>query len=315
MYLKILVTGGAGFIGSHLVDRLVERGDEVVVYDNFSPYYSGKEKNIQKHVDGKNKNFQLVRADILDFEKLCASIKGCDAVVHLAAQPGVRYSLENASEVAKINVDGTVNVLEACVKSTVKKLVFGSSSSVYGDVEKLPAREEYACNPISPYGASKLAGEKFCECYSRMFGLQIPILRFFTVYGPRQRPDMGIHKFVKAVMDGGEITVFGGGKQTRDFTFVSDIVEGVSSAVDKKVETTPINLGGGNNISVNELVKAIEEACGKKAKIKNVEWQKGDVKDTLASNEKAGKLLVWKPRVKIHDGLKEYVKWRQFSSA
>lgn len=313
--MKILVTGGAGFIGSHLVDNLLSRGDDVVVYDNFSPYYSGKEKNIQKHVDSKNKNFKLVRADILDFASLSDAVSGCDAVAHLAAQPGVRYSLEHASEVAKINVDGTVNVLEACVKNNVKKIVFGSSSSVYGDVEKLPAREEYACNPISPYGASKLAGEKFCECYSRVHGLSIPMLRFFTVYGPRQRPDMGIHKFVKAVVEGGEITVFGGGQQTRDFTFVSDIVEGILLAVDKKVATTPINLGGGNNISVNDLVKAVEEASGRKARIKNVEWQKGDVKDTLASNEKAGKLLGWKPKVKIRDGLKEYVKWRQFSSA
>ncbi len=313
--MKVLVTGGAGFIGSHLVDRLIERGDEVVVYDNFSPYYSGKEKNIERHVKEKNKNFELARADILDLKKLVDVVSGCNVVVHLAAQPGVRYSIEHASEVARINVDGTVNVLEACVKNNVKKIVFGSSSSVYGDVERLPAREEYACKPISPYGASKLSGEEYCESYSRMYALQIPMLRFFTVYGPRQRPDMGIHKFVKAVMEGGEITIFGEGKQTRDFTFVSDIVEGILLALDKKTDTTPINLGGGNNISVNELVKAIEEASGKKAKIKNIDWQKGDVKDTLASNEKAGTLLGWKPKAGIRDGLKEYVKWWKLSSA
>jgi len=305
--MNILLTGGAGFIGSHLVDRLSDTENDIIVLDNFSKYYSGKEDNIRGW--RRKNNIKLVYGSILDKNKLNELTENIGIVVHLAAQPGVRYSIKHPLEVARININGTINVLEACVKNDVKKFVFGSSSSVYGDVKKLPAREDYICNPISPYGASKLAGEKYCYYYSKIYGIKIPMLRFFTVYGPRQRPDMAINKFVDSVMKEKTTMVYGDGSQTRDFTYIDDIVDGIILAIKKNIKTDAFNLGGGNNISVNELISLIAEYTEKKVEIRYIEKQKGDVKDTLADNTKSRKVLKWKPKTDIRCGLKKYVEW------
>jgi len=312
--LRTLITGGAGFIGSNLADNLLRIGSKVVCFDNFNTYYSDKEKNVQHNLD--HSNYRLVKSDILDLKSLQKTLKDIDIIFHLAAQPGVRYSLQHPFEVSQINIGGTINVLEAARLADVNKFIFASSSSVYGNPKYLPLDELHPTEPISPYGLSKLTAEKYCELYGNQYGMKILILRYFTVYGPRQRPDMAIHKFVKSISDGKSPTIYGNGEQTRDFTYISDIVDGTLLAAEKTVPTSCIfNLGGGNRVSVNKLIHLLNEIYGKTHFVKPLYEpdNPGDVIDTNANVGKASKFLGYKPKISLKEGLRNFMEW--FKSA
>ena len=303
--MKAIVTGCAGFIGSHLVDKLLEHGYEVIGIDCFTDYYPReiKEANISNAL--KSRDFKFIEKDIWDMDKF----PEVDYVFHEAAQAGVRASWGKSFEIyTRNNVQATQKLLEFYKSKNIKKFVYASSSSVYGDT-KLPMREDSLLKPVSPYGVTKLAGENLCYLYWKNYSVPTVSLRYFTVYGPRQRPDMGIHKFVKAIFKGDEITVFGDGKQTRDFTFVDDAVEANILAAMGNIIGEVFNIGGGSRISVNDLIKKIEEIVGKKARIKYIEKQKGDVRDTLADVNKAKAELSWMPKVGIEEGLRKFVEW------
>jgi len=303
--MKALVTGCAGFIGNHLVDKLLEQRYEVIGIDCFTDYYHReiKEKNIENAL--KNNNFKLINENILNMD----NFPEVDYVFHLAAQAGVRASWGKSFEIyTRNNIGATQKLLEFYKCRKIKKFVYASSSSVYGDVE-LPMRENSLLKPVSPYGVTKLAGENLCYLYWKNYDVPTVSLRYFTVYGPRQRPDMGIYKFVKAILDDEEITVYGDGTQTRDFTYVDDAVEANILAANSEIEGEVFNVGGGSRISVTDLIKLLEEITGEKARIKYIEKQKGDVRDTLADTSKISNELNWKPNVKIEEGLKKFVEW------
>ena len=326
--MKTLVTGCAGFIGSHLVDKLLEQRYEVIGIDCFTDYYPRelKEANISNALKNfslkkkpllkkyhKNAKFEFIEKDILDMDKF----PEVDYVFHLAAQAGVRASWGKSFEIyTRNNVEATQKLLEFYKDSDITKFVYASSSSVYGDAE-LPMKEDSLLKPVSPYGVTKLAGENLCYLYWKNYGVPTVSLRYFTVYGPRQRPDMAIHKFVRAIINEEEIAVFGDGTQTRDFTFVDDAVEATVLTVGNNLVGEVFNIGGGSRISVNELIKLLEELTGKEGRVKYVEKQKGDVRDTLADVSKAKKLLGWKPKVDISVGLKSFIEWfiSQFDEA
>jgi len=303
--MKALVTGCAGFIGSTLADRLLAEGYEVVGIDRFSDYYPReiKERNLSGAIG--HPHFTLIEEEILQME----AFPGVDYVFHLAAQAGVRASWGKSFEVyTRDNVLATQHLLE-CYKNTgIKKFVYSSSSSVYGDAE-LPMREDRPVQPVSPYGVTKLAAEHLCSLYWMNYGVPTVSLRYFTVYGPRQRPDMGINKFVKAAVNGEVITVYGDGTQTRDFTYIDDIVEANVLAATSDVRGEVFNIGGGNRISVNDLIAAIEAVTGKSVVVEHSGEQKGDVKDTWADTRKAEELLSWHAGTGIMRGLEHYIDW------
>ena len=308
--MKVLVTGCAGFIGSHLVERLLEEGYHIVGIDCFTDYYSEDMK--RKNMEGfkNNENFEFIEKDILDVN-LMPVLEGVDYVFHLAAQPGVRASWGKNFEVyTRNNILATQRLLEACKDLEIKRFVFASSSSVYGDSKELPLKESLYPKPVSPYGVTKLAAENLCVLYYKNYGIPVVSLRYFTVYGPRQRPDMAFHKFIKAVLEEKAITIYGDGNQTRDFTYVSDAVN--ATVLGMKGEPGEIyNIGGGSRISVNKAIEVIEELTGKKAKIKYEPFQKGDMRDTYADISKAENELGYKPEIDINTGLKkqtEYVR-------
>jgi len=306
--LKVLVTGGAGFIGSHLADRLLELDNSVVAYDNFDPYYKGKRRNIEHNL--KDPHYKLVEGDILDYKKLREATKGMNVVFHLAAQPGVRYSMSNPVKVNTVNATGTINVLQAVIENSVDKLVCASSSSVYGNVQKLPMSEGDPVEPISPYGVSKLAAEYYCRTYFKTYELDVVTLRYFTVIGSRQRPDMAVHNFTRLMLDDQEILVFGDGEQTRDFTNVHDAVQGTILAAETEgVEGEVFNIGSGKRTSLNKLVEVLSETIGKKARIKYTEAKQGDVENTLADITKARATLGYNPKISLETSLREFVEW------
>jgi len=310
--MKILVTGGAGFIGSHLVERFIGEGNEVVCVDNFDPFYDPriKENNIAGLL--RHASFRLYRADIRDMGKMEEIFRehAPDIVVHLAARAGVRPSIKAPLLYEDVNVRGTLNLLECMKLCGVKKMVFGSSSSVYGARQNIPFREEeLAHKPISPYAATKMAGEQICYTYHYLYGMHITCLRFFTVYGPRQRPEMGIHKFTREIMREQEIEFFGDGTSSRDYTFVSDIVDGVCAAVRADSGYEIINLGDCNTVPLSYLIELIERNTKKKAKIRKMPDQPGDVPVTCASIDKAKNLLGYRPRVSIEKGIESFVQW------
>jgi UDP-glucose 4-epimerase len=302
--MNALVTGCAGFIGSHLVDKLLEQGYEVVGIDCFTDYYPRKQKEANISNALKNNNFKLIEEDILEMD----IFPDVDYVFHLAAQAGVRASWGKSFEIyTRDNIEVTQKLLEFYKDMQIKKFVYASSSSVYGDAE-LPMKEESLLKPVSPYGVTKLAGENLCYLYWKNYGVPTVSLRYFTVYGPRQRQDMAIHKFVKAILNGEEIPVFGDGTQTRDFTFVDDVVEANILAAKSDSIGEVFNIGGGSRISVNDLIKEIEKIVANKARVEYIEKQKGDVQDTWADICKAEAMIKWKPKVKIEEGLKRFVR-------
>lgn len=301
-----LITGGVGFIGSHLAGTLLDKGP-VRVLDNLSPYYSGKEVNIDP-LRGRE-GFEFIEGDVLDSAALHRALEGIDVVFHLAAQPGVRISVQDPELTHKTNVEGTRAVLEACREADIKMLVNASSSSVYGKVDRLPLTEEMPLRPLSPYGASKAAAEAYCRAYNAAYGIPVISLRYFTVYGPRQRPDMAIHGFTRTILDGGRPKVFGDGRQTRDYTFIDDIVAGTAAAAEKGRPGESYNLGGGHRIDVIELVRLIGDACDQTVEPSFAPWQTGDVQDTLADVSKAADHFGYRPRTSVEEGVRRFVAW------
>jgi UDP-glucuronate 4-epimerase len=310
--VKALVTGAAGFIGSHLVKHLLERGDEVVGLDNFNDYYDPriKRRNLEPCMD--RSSFTLIEGDIRDralMEKVFAE-HNFHAVVHLAAMAGVRPSLERPDLYFDVNVNGTLNILECVKQFGTEKLVFASSSSVYGGNKKVPFSEEDDVSfPVSPYAASKRAGEIMCYTYHHLYGLNIYSLRFFTVYGPGQRPEMAIHKFVRRILKGEPIPMFGDGSSRRDYTYIDDIMDGVLKALDRCEGYRIYNLGESRTVKLSDLVARIESECGKKAVIERLGDQPGDVPQTYADIERARSELGYAPSVPIEEGLKRFMAW------
>ena len=308
----ILVTGGAGFIGSHLVDALLDKGEEVVIVDDFNDYYSPKLKwqNISQAL--KNPKFHLEQGDIRDFRFLERVFKRYPIriLVHLAARAGVRPSVEDPILYEEVNGLGTTNLLELCRRFGVRKFVYGSSSSVYGYSNKVPFSEEDCSDrPASPYAATKRANELICHAYHHLFGIKTICLRFFTVYGPRQRPEMAIHKFTRLIDQGEEIPVYGDGSSKRDYTYIDDIIQGVMAAIEKDFDYEIINLGESRVTDLLTLIHLIEENLGKKAKLKFLPFQPGDVPITYADISKAKRLLGYHPQVPIEEGIKRFVIW------
>ncbi|MFX0161822.1 MAG: GDP-mannose 4,6-dehydratase [Candidatus Hodarchaeota archaeon] len=309
---KLLITGGAGFIGSHLAETLLSQDCKVTVIDNFDHYYDPeiKRKNIEK-IRNFSK-FSFLKGSILDPEALTSVMRDVDVVFHLAARPGVRASVENPFLTANININGTLQVLENARKLDVKKLVVASSSSVYGNAKYRPTDEACPLNPISPYGVSKVASEIYCETYYRLYNTPVTMLRYFTVYGPRQRPDMLMHKAISKVLRNESPIIFGDGNQSRDFTYVDDAVQGTILAwISKESLGEVVNIGGGNNITVNDLVKLLIEECDKTGIIepKHTEKALGDVKHTQANISKAREKLGYSPKIGVKEGVKRMVKW------
>lgn len=304
--MKILLTGGAGFIGSHLLERLLERGDDVAVIDDFNDYYDPRIKRANLPRGG----FRLHERDLRDSASILAQEKP-DLVVHLAARAGVRPSQLDPALYESVNVAGTLGLLEACRKSGIGRFVFASSSSVYGNAP-VPFREDNPdLQPISFYGATKLLGEHYVRIYARLHGIHATSLRFFTAYGPRQRPDMAIHAFTAAISQGREIPMFGDGTTERDYTYVSDIVQGVLAAIDHDEPYAVYNLGESRTIPLKKLIDLIGELVGKPPKIKAMPEQPGDVKRTCASIDLARAKLGYDPKVPIETGLRNFVAWYQ----
>ena len=311
--MKILITGGAGFIGSNLARKLFERGDEVVLLDNFNDYYDPKlkEDRIKKFLKGIK--FKLYRGDIRDekfLEKLFKKEK-IDKIVHLAAMAGVRYSLQNPNLYYEVNVLGTQNMLNFAVKHKIKNFVYASSSSVYGNNKKLPFSEaDNVDTPISPYAASKKANELQAHVFSHIYKLPTTGLRFFTVYGPWGRPDMALFGFTKNILEGKTIQVFNRGKMSRNFTYVDDIVSGIITVLDKNLAYDVVNIGGDREEKLTRFIEVIEENVGKKAKRKLMPMQPGDVPSTVADIRKLRK-MGWKPTTQIEQGIKNFIAWYQ----
>lgn len=306
------MTGGAGFIGSHLVDRLLAEGWRVTVVDCFDPFYDPeiKRRNVKPHLE--DHNFELVEVDIRHMDALRARLSGeYDVIVHLAAKAGVRPSILDPIGYQEVNVRGTQNLLELARLWGVLQFVFASSSSVYGVNPNVPWREDdCVLLPISPYAATKVAGELLGHVYSHLYGIRFIALRFFTVYGPRQRPDLAINKFTRLMLRSKPVPIYGDGSTRRDYTFVDDIVEGVRRAMD--YTATPyevINLGNNQTVGLLEMVRAIEEAMGLKAQLEHLPPQPGDVPQTWAAVGKAEKLLNFRPRTPFREGLKPCVEW------
>ena len=309
--MNALVTGAAGFIGSHLTDRLLNDGWAVVGVDSFDTFYdpSIKRRNIAACLS--NPRFRLVEADIRDKAAMSEAIsEDIDVIVHLAARAGVRPSIAEPTLYADVNINGTVVLLEIARQRGTPKFIFASSSSVYGNNRKVPFSEDDNVDfPISPYAATKKAGELICHTYHHLYGIAINCLRFFTVYGPRQRPDLAIHKFARLIEQGKPIPVFGDGSMMRDFTYIDDIINGVVASVDRCAGYEIYNLGESRPISVNDLIRQLESALGKKATINHLPLQPGDVERTYADVTKARRDLGYSPSTDIPAGLADFVEW------
>lgn len=310
--MTILVTGGAGFIGSHLVESLLADGIRVICLDDFNDYYAPALKERNLSVALEDPHLTLIRGDIRSTSTLDRAFAEhpLDAVVHLAARAGVRPSLQDPLLYQDVNVGGTIQVMEACRRHAVPRLVMASSSSVYGDRASVPFREDDCVDwPISPYAASKKSAELIGYTYHHLYGLSVSCLRFFTVYGPRQRPDMAIHKFARAILDGREIAVFGDGSTRRDYTFVEDIVAGIRGAVTAEYGYEVFNLGNSETVSLSYLIEVLEGALGRTARRRHEPEQPGDVPITFADVSKAREMLGYSPRVGIEEGLSRFAAW------
>ena len=310
---RILVTGAAGFIGSHVCEALLARGDEVVGLDSFDPFYARAVK--ERNLEGlrRTAGFRFVEADIV---RDALPLDGVSVVLHLAARPGVRPSLEDPASYSETNVTGTVRVFEAARRAGVRRIVFGSSSSVYGDATPAPFAEEApAAWPISPYAASKRAGELMAQAFAHLYGLQIACLRFFTVYGPRQRPDLAIHRFTRLIAQGQPVRMHGDGSSERDYTYITDCVDGVLSAVEwtgrpRPAGTAePINIGGGERVRLDRLIDLIGRTLRREVRIERHGDQPGDVRLTAADLRRAERELGYRPTVGIEEGIRQFVRW------
>jgi UDP-glucuronate 4-epimerase len=310
--MRILVTGGAGFIGSHVCERLLGEGHTVSVIDDLNDYYSPDAKLANLEAVRQRGPVAFYRGSIAD-EAAVAEVfdkNRPEAVIHLAARAGVRPSLEQPLLYEEVNVRGTITLLEACRKFGTAKFLFASSSSIYGIANRVPFSEEDSVNlPVSPYAATKIAGEKIAYTYSHLYGLRVACLRFFTVYGPRQRPDLAIRKFITMIDRGQTIPVFGDGSSGRDYTFVSDTVQGIMGALAHDCAYDVFNLGNSQPVQLITLIRTIEEALDKKAKIQWLPDQPGDVPITYADISKAQKLLGYRPQVPLAQGIQTFLKW------
>jgi UDP-glucuronate 4-epimerase len=311
---NVLVTGGAGFIGSHLVERLLGEGLwRVHVVDDFNDFYDPavKRRNVAPHL--ARENFRLTEADIRDHDALESVFResAFDCVVHLAARAGVRPSLVEPLLYAETNIRGTLNLLELARAHGVRQFVFGSSSSVYGENEKVPfSEDDPVSRPISPYAATKAAGELLCHTYSHLWGLRSVCLRFFTVYGARQRPDLAIHKFARLISEGRPLPVFGDGTTRRDYTFIDDIIAGVRAAIDYEASAFEVfNLGESRTVELRELIALLERELDREALIERRPTQPGDVPQTFADISKARRLLGYDPQTPIEEGIRRFVEW------
>lgn len=311
--MRVVVTGVAGFIGSHLSERLLAAGHEVVGIDCFADYYerARKEQNLDK--SRSHDRFHFEAADLVDAD-LAPMLDGADVVYHLAGQPGVRPSWGNQFDrYVRDNVIATQRLLEALKDAPIKRFVFAGSSSVYGDAERFPTKETALPRPLSPYGVTKLAAEHLTNLYTRNFGIPAVSVRYFTVYGPRQRPDMAFSRFMQAMTAGDDIEVFGDGEQTREFTYVSDAVDGTIKASTADVVGQIFNLGGGSRVTVNKVLATLEEISGLSVRRQKLPAAPGDPRHTGASINLARERLGWEPRVSLAEGLAKQWEWFQAS--
>jgi UDP-glucuronate 4-epimerase len=311
--MNFLVTGGAGFIGSHVCERLLLSGHSVWAFDDLNPFYDPhlKRRNI-RDIQSLAKPFEFVHGDLTDrpaLDELLGSVK-FDQIIHLAARAGVRPSLQDPALYQRVNVEGTVNLLEAARRTAVRKIIVASSSSVYGVNSKVPFSEnDPIFSAISPYAASKLACEALGHVYHHVYGFDVVMLRFFTAYGPRQRPDLAIHKFARHILDDKPIPVFGDGSTARDYTYITDILDGVLACTGSEFGFEIFNLGESDTVTLSRLIELLEEVIGKKAIIERQPLQPGDVPLTCADISKARKRLGYKPSVKIERGIPLFVDW------
>jgi UDP-glucuronate 4-epimerase len=312
MTRRALVTGGAGFVGSHLVDALLAEGWRVTAVDNFDRFYSREAKELNIAAHRPNANFSLVELDIADANALQERVReSFDVVVHLAAKAGVRPSIENPIAYQDANVRGTQNVLELCRAIGVQHVVFASSSSVYGVNPNVPwCENDHVLLPISPYASTKVSAELLGHVYSRLYGIRFLALRLFTVYGPRQRPDLAIHKFARSMLDGATIPCFGDGSSRRDYTYVDDVVKGIRAAMDYTATSYEvINIGNSSSVGLHELIKALEDVLQVRALTRRLPNQPGDVPITWADSSKAERLLGFRPNTRLGDGLERFAEW------
>jgi UDP-glucuronate 4-epimerase len=309
--MRVLVTGAAGFIGSHLCERLLDNGSTVVGVDNFDDFYDPQIKRRNIAACMKSDGFQLVEADIRDSIAMAETIgRGIEIIVHLAAKAGVRPSIVQPLVYSDVNINGTMVLLELAREHKIGKFIFASSSSVYGNNEKVPFSEDDNVDfPISPYAATKKAGELICHTYHHLYGTSITCLRFFTVYGPRQRPDLAIHKFARLIGQGKPIPVYGDGSMMRDFTYIDDIIDGTVAAMDRCAGFNIYNLGESQPIRLDNLIGEIENALGKKAIKEQLPPQPGDVERTYADVARAGQDLGYNPNTDIRTGLANFTEW------
>jgi UDP-glucuronate 4-epimerase len=311
---NVLVTGGAGFIGSHLSERLLKEGNSVVCLDNFDNYYDPdiKMRNVEKIEKQFPDRFDVIPGDIRNQEQFrdLFGKKKINFIVHLAARAGVRPSIEQPLLYQDVNIRGTLALLEACKEAGIKNVVFASSSSVYGENQRVPFSEhDLDIQPISPYGATKRAGELLCYSYHHLYGMNIACLRIFTAYGPRQRPDMAIHKFTRMIDQGEKVPIFGDGSSRRDYTYIDDLIDGILGVLHHHRGFEIYNLGESQTTTLNELIGLIEKNLGKKAKIEHMTTQPGDVSITYADIEKARTKLGYRPKVSMEEGIKRFVEW------
>jgi UDP-glucuronate 4-epimerase len=309
---SILVTGGAGFIGSHLVDTLLGRGNAVTILDNFDPFYPRAIKDDNIAAAQRHQGCRLIEGDLRDLDGLRHSLKApFDVIVHLAAKAGVRPSIEDPIAYQDVNVRGTQNMLQLAREWGTPQFVFASSSSVYGVNPRVPwSEDDHVLQPISPYASTKVSGELLGHVYSHLYGMRFIALRFFTVYGPRQRPDLAITKFARLMLKDRPIPVFGDGSTRRDYTYVDDIVAGIVSAVDyTKSRYEVINLGNNQTVTLRQMIDGLEHALGIRARIETLPEQPGDVPQTWASVEKAGRLLGYAPRTPYEHGVRHFAEW------
>jgi nucleoside-diphosphate-sugar epimerase len=309
--MKALVTGGAGFIGSHLSERLLADGAEVLAIDSFTDYYPRaiKERNLE--VLGGRAGWRFIEADLNTLD-LREALSGITHVFHLAAQAGVRKSWgRDFRAYTTANVDATQRLLEACVGLPIERVVYASSSSVYGDEVGMPMREDAMVQPVSPYGVTKLAAEHLCHLYCVNHGVPAVSLRYFTVYGPRQRPDMGFHRFFSALLEGRPVVQYGDGLQTRDFTFIADIVTATAAAAVQGAAGRVYNIGGGSRVSLRDVFEMIARVSGRRLEIDRQPAQKGDMRDTYADTSRARADLGFRPSVDLEAGLRAMFTWME----